>query len=497
MSDVKARIMPNGSAIAIDDIPQGGLFWLRSVILEKVAGGSHLSAFFPIRHNGKTFLVAILASPEEGGVAIGMAPVGDSYPSLTPECPEAHLFEREIYESWNITPKGHPWLKPVRFPADNPGRGPSVADFYRIEGDEIHEVAVGPVHAGVIEPGHFRFQCRGEEVLHLEISLGYQHRGIEKALAGGPDALTLPMLETAAGDTTCGHALAYAMNIEALAGLEVSEEAHRVRAIALELERIANHTGDMGALAGDVGFLPTSSYCGRLRGDILNLTGLICGNRFGRGLIVPGGVSYGIALPMAGIARERLKTAARDIDGAVELMFQQPSVLGRFEGAGIVDRETAYRLGMVGPAARASNLEVDVRSDLPFGAYRDGETWPLRLGERGDVLDRARQRRVEVEDSVNFIAATLCADCNAREKSSKPPPALAGEMLAVSLVEGWRGMVCHVAATDLDGRFTAYKVVDSSFHNWTGLAMALRNQQISDFPLCNKSFNLSYCGHDL
>ncbi|MCD8140540.1 MAG: NADH-quinone oxidoreductase subunit C [Planctomycetaceae bacterium] len=496
MSQPTPRALANPSAVRLDALPRGEFHWLRSTILEQVAGGAHLCSLFPLTLDGETLLVALLNNHEARAVIAAAAPIGAAYPALTPECPEAHLFEREIFETWGITPQGHPWLKPVRF---LPGReasaaGPSVMDFFRVDGEEVHEVAVGPVHAGVIEPGHFRFQCHGEKVMHLEISLGYQHRGIEAALAGGPDIRTRHLLETAAGDTTCGHGLAHAMLMEGFADHDVPAAAHRVRAIGLELERIANHVGDLGALAGDVGFLPTASFCGRLRGDILNLTALICGNRFGRGLIVPGGVRYGIDAATAATARERLAAAMRDIGGAVDLLFRRPSVNARFEGTGSVERITADRLGMVGPAARASGLEADVRVDLPHGVYAERE-FPLRLGEAGDVLARARQRWVEVQDSAELIDALLREDCAAPAPTAVPPPA--PDSLAVALTEGWRGQICHAAVTDAAGRFRVYTITDPSFHNWPGLAMALRGAQISDFPLCNKSFNLSYCGQDL
>ena len=489
-------IVANATAVPLADIPCGKYSWLRGMILEKVAGGAYITALFMFpRPAGGLNLLAALSSPEDGGMALGMCEVTeDSLPSLTPECPEAHMFEREFAEEWGVVPRGHPWLKPVRYTA--PDASPAVTDFFRVEGDQVHEVAVGPVHAGVIEPGHFRFQCHGEKVMHLEIALGFQHRGIEKRLVGGPDKMSRHLLETAAGDTTCGHAMAYAMNVEALAGLEVSDDAHRVRAIGLELERIANHVGDLGALSGDVGYLPTASYCGRLRGDILNITALLCGNRFGRGLVLPGGVGYGIDGEMAGTARTRLDAAMRDIRGAVDLLFASPSVLARFEETGVVDRLTADHLGLVGPAARASGLAVDVRRELPHGAYAKVE-FPLDMGGYGDVLARARQRQMEVETSAKFIASWLEEPCAAIPEDALRTRALRPDSLSVSLVEGWRGELCHVAVTDADGKFAAYKVVDPSFHNWTGLAMALRGQQISDFPLCNKSFNLSYCGHDL
>ncbi|MDD5644753.1 MAG: hypothetical protein PHO00_04835 [bacterium] len=226
-------------------------------------------------------LFAVLAHDTNGKLRIlSSEKTGKEFPSLTPDCVQANMFEREIAEQWDIIPVNHPWLKPVRL--QNPQK-PEM--FLQPHSDEIHEVAVGPVHAGIIEPGHFRFQCSGETVLNLEISLGYQHRGIEKALIGGPGIRSIHYIETSAGDTTIGHTSAYVQALEALSNCNVSARAQALRGIMLELERLANHTGDLGALANDIGYLPTASYCGRIRGDFLNLTALICGNRFGRNMI--------------------------------------------------------------------------------------------------------------------------------------------------------------------------------------------------------------------
>jgi len=358
----------------------------------------------------------------------------------------------------------------------------------------VHEVAVGPVHAGMIEPGHFRFQCHGEIVYHLEIALGYQHRGVERALAGGPDRRAIHYAETLAGDTTVGHATAYCQGHEALAECPVPARAQALRAIALELERIANHTGDLGALGGDVGYLPTASYCGRLRGDFLNLTAMLCGNRFGRGLIRPGGAAFDLDDERAERLAARLEEALRDTTHAVELLWNTPSVLSRFEDTGRLSRKLCLELGLVGPAARASGVGRDVRYDFASGWYSMTHI-PLTVWNTGDVFARAYVRWLEIQRSAAFIRDQLHALPEGPIRTACP--GLRPERLVVSLVEGWRGEICHTVLTDAHGRFEHYKVVDPSFHNWIGLALALRDGRISDFPLCNKSFNLSYCGHDL
>ncbi len=493
------RFLPNGGRIALSDVPVQPLEEFRRLVLEGVRGGARLSALFGSPSGNALQLFAVLAWPEASQLSIVSAIVVDSYPALTPDCPAAHMFERELAEQWGIHPQGHPWLKPVRFQpprrkvtTDTSPCG--VTDYFQVTGAEVHEVAVGPVHAGIIEPGHFRFQCHGEVILHLEISLGYQHRGVERALVGGPDARTPHYLETLAGDTTIGHALAGYRVMEALAGCSVPARAEVLRGVALELERLANHIGDLGALAGDIGFLPTQSFCGRLRGDLLNLTALMCGNRFGRRLLRFGGMGYDLDVETAALLRRRLADAMRDVEAAIGLLWSTPSVLARFEGTGAISRETCVQLGLVGVAARACGLQQDVRSDFPWGIYRLAHI-PAVTWHTGDVFARAFVRGQEIQRSADFISDQLMA------LPVGPVTSRAGRLapkhLAVALVEGWRGEICHAALTDDAGRFALYKVVDPSFHNWYGLAMAMRQQAISDFPLCNKSFNLSYCGHDL
>jgi len=493
MSETFLRLTNPGSA-ALADLPVLSFSEFSSQALRVIRErGGRVSAFFAVPQGAQFRLILVLALDQEGKLLLSATDTGSEYPSLTPDCPQFHWFERELFEQHGIRPQGHPWLKPIRF--NQSQNIPGVTDYFTMSGDAVHEVAVGPVHAGVIEPGHFRFQCLGEDVFSLEISLGYQHRGIEKRLIGGPDKKSIHLLETAAGDSSCSYAGAYCQIIEQLSpGCRVSDRNQALRVVAWELERIANHTGDLGALAGDVAFRPTMAYCGRLRGDFLNMTAALCGNRFGRGLIVPGGFGYEVDQTLCNKLLPWIEKTAYELNNAADLLFNAPTVLDRFENTGTVSAETAREIGLVGVAARASGLQQDVRFCHPYGFYNQ-LPFPLASNNSGDVLGRAQVRMGELIFSM-ITVAHLLEDLPLRGKTPTKYR-LSGNRIAVSLVEAWRGELCHVALTDASGKFSSYKVVDPSFHNWFGLAMALRGEQISHFPVCNKSFNLSYCGHDL
>jgi len=507
MSVSNAISFYNCQAVDVEQVPLVDINKFRDSVIDAVVSGMRIISFFVAPTDGHQLrLFAVLADDDAGNLYALSSIVSDKYPSLTPECTQAHLFEREIAEQWSIVPEGHPWLKPVRFHASyrtgsdtgeckgKDSVGPSVKDFFEVSGEQVHEVAVGPVHAGIIEPGHFRFQCHGEQVLNLEISLGYQHRGIEHALIGGPDKRTLHYMQTLAGDTTIGHTSAYCQLIESLSGDTISPRAQSLRGIALELERLANHTGDLGALAGDIGYLPTFSFCGRIRGDFLNMTALICGSRFGRGLTLPGGIGFDITPTHCEMLAERLSHGLNDTTVAVNLLWNTPSVLSRFEETGTISKQACIELGMVGVPARACGTERDCRFNFPSGIYRFAQIH-VSNWNTGDVFARAYVRWLEIQKSIAFIRDQLEALPEGPVKMDTKP--LAPGKFCVSLVEGWRGEICHVGMTGHDGSLSHYKIVDPSFHNWTGLSIAMRDQQISDFPLCNKSFNLSYCGHDL
>lgn len=485
-------LLANATSLPWAEVPAWPVADFVAATAAELERGARLCAWFGVPEGGFMRLAAVLAFDVNNTLAVARsAPFKGGYPSLTLNQAQAHLFEREVWEQHGVVPTGHPWLKPVR---QINGNAPANGEFFRVDGGEIHEVAVGPIHAGVIEPGHFRFQCAGEEVLHLEIALGYQHRGVEEAMARGPHRATISQMETVAGDSTIAHATAHAGIMEALAGTEAPLRAQWLRAIALELERLANHTGDIGALANDVAFLPASSACGKIRGDFLNLTALLCGNRFGRGLVRPGGCRHDLEPGRAAQLIERLAAALADTEQAVAWFWDAASVRGRFENVGTVFPAQASEIGLVGPAARACGLVRDVRYDHPVGWHRFAQI-PVAVWPSGDIFARARVRSLEIQRSGKYLCEQLAAPADGEICSELALPA--PNTLAVALVEGWRGEVCHVALTDDTGHFRRYKIIDPSFHNWTGLTLALRGTAISDFPICNKSFNLSYCGFDL
>jgi Ni,Fe-hydrogenase III large subunit len=300
--------------------------------------------------------------------------------------------------------------------------------------------------------------------------------------------------EAIAGDTVIGHAEAFCGALEALARSHKSPRAQAIRGIALELERLANHLGDLGAMAGDVAYQPAAAYLGRLRGECLNALMTISGNRYGRGLIRPGGVGFDLPEAMVAELRDRLTRLRQELAPVLDLMFGNASVQARFEGVGVVAWQQCRERGFVGLVARACEVGRDVRHDHPYGVFRFAHV-PVATAWAGDVLARALVRRLEIHRSLDFLIEQLAAlprgaprtDCGALRPNE----------LAVALTEGWRGEIAHVVVTDQAGRVRRHKVVDPSFHNWQALALALPGNQISDFPLCNKSFNLSYAGHDL
>ncbi|MBR2357668.1 MAG: hydrogenase [Lentisphaeria bacterium] len=487
----------NCESVALANIPVLDFADFRDTLKDLINCKNCRVSVFTV-HGGK--LYAVLLDPAKHCFKAGATAVGASYPALTNDIPGVHWFEREIFEQCNVIPENHPWLKPIRFEnSDKPG----VTDYFTMQGNAVHEVAVGPVHAGVIEPGHFRFQCMGEDVYNLEIELGYQHRGVEKMLVDSPAKLRNHLVETTAGDSSIAYALAYDGVISALAETprpDLTERARILRTLALELERIANHVGDIGALAGDVAFLTTSAYCGRIRGDFLNMTAQLCGNRFGRNYVTYDGVEFDLPNHKLAAFRDWFERTVEDFKNAWLIMSDDPGALDRFEGTGTVPNEVMREIGAVGVAARAAGVDLDVRRDLTGIGVYDKLVWKCALKKSGDVIARAKTRRLEIRESIRMVRALLTwleSSNSPVSNNATAPEQFKADSLAVCAVEAWRGEVACAVFTGKAGNMERCKLVDPSFHNWFALALALRGEQISNFPICNKSFNLSYCGHDL
>jgi Ni,Fe-hydrogenase III large subunit len=462
---------------------------------------NHCVNYFGFRLNNNLKLFCCIANDTEGTILISSSeinPDADNYPSFSAHHLSFQIFERELHENFGIKYADHPWLKPVRFPFNRADKNSRIENypFYQIKSEELHEVGVGPIHAGVIEPGHFRFICNGEQILHLEIQLGFQHRGIEHLFLNKKKLLQRTMLaESIAGDSVAGHTTAFVNLWESLCQYQAGDDLQFSRTLALELERIAIHTGGLSAICTDIAYQLGSSVFGRLRTPLINFFQIWCGNRLAKGLIRVGNNHFHFS--------QELKTQLEKLFHEYEPDFNEmwnelktlASVLARLEKTGVVTREQVTSIGAVGMSARASDLKRDIRTSHPHDLYFQLKHQPI-VKRHGDVYSRTQIRNEEIRQSIEFIRKML-ENIPQENKNRKPLSAPQPNSFTLSLVEGWRGEICHCALTDEKGELIQYKIKDPSLHNWLALALAVRNNEISDFPICNKSFDLSYCGHDL
>ncbi len=480
----------NNTKINLADIPVLDIENLRTEV--KALNKRPVAFFGKDWGNGNVRLFVILADDTSGDLYVSSTIFGNlqkSYESFTQDIPSFHIFEREFYEDFGIEPLHHPWLKPVRKNQDD-------YTFFEMQGEEVHQVAVGPIHAGVIEPGHFRFMCNGETVYHLEIMLGYQHKGVEELML---KKHSNQLAESIVGDSVIAYNTAYSQIVETLKDIKISDKAQLIRKLALEMERAAIHIGDLGAIAGDIAYLMGASVFGATRTLVINTMLEFCGSRFGRGFVTVGGVNFDLSDEIMEKAKKTLDKVEKDVDRMVKTMLKNSSVMSRLEKTGTVSTERAMETGLVGMAARASGVPIDSRFDYP-------DKWMEKLNINkkvfngiGDVNSRFKLRYKEIKESLDIIRKIF-----KELKNLKSEPVLTysdndftKDSFAISIVEGWRGEVVHIAMTDDNGKLSRYKIKDPSFNNWFGLALAVRNNGVSDFPLCNKSFNLSYSGNDL
>jgi Ni,Fe-hydrogenase III large subunit len=492
----------NNQAIALNDIPVHSYELFKEINLELMSGNParHCVNYFGYSTGDKITLICCIADDELHQIFISSSLLDRNVEvnSMTAVNHNFEKFEREIHENFGIGFKGHPWLKPVRYAYNRANKDNRIENypFYNVESQELHEVGVGPIHAGIIEPGHFRFICNGEQIMHLEIQLGYQHRGIEQLFLQKQKLLERTTLaENIAGDTVVGHTTAFVNLWESLCGFTPDYSLHYARTLALELERMAIHTGDLSGVCTDMAYQLGSAVYGRLRTPLINFFQEWCGNRLAKGLIRAGKMNYPFSHELSSRLIEVFTAYQPDFDEITRKLFNLPSALGRMEKTGVVSYDEILEIGTVGMAARMNGLNRDIRSSHPHNLYDKLNHHPI-VKHHGDVYSRVQIRKEEVKQSITYIK-DLLSEVPEFKHVDNLVLSPQKEKFVISLVEGWRGEICHCAITDETGRLMMYKIKDPSHHNWMALAQSVRNNDISDFPICNKSFDLSYCGHDL
>jgi Ni,Fe-hydrogenase III large subunit/Ni,Fe-hydrogenase III component G len=464
------------------------------------------------RDLGEEFVVFAAYAATDGLACLRLRVAGDppSYPDVSSGFPAAARMQRALFDLLGVRALGaedtRPWLRhgawpegffPLRRDADG-GRGFSVEqeryEFVTVAGDGVHEIPVGPIHAGIIEPGHFRFSVVGEKVLRLEERLGYVHKGTDKRFEGMPLAQAHRLAGRVSGDSTVAYGWAYAMAVESIAGSEVPARAAWLRALLLERERVGNHLGDLGALGNDAALAFGLAQFSRLREQWLRLNAEVFGHRLLMDRIVPGGVAVD---PDAG-ALARLRSQCDGIEGEVRALRaiydEHAGLQDRFQTTGIVSPELAARLGLAGLAGRASGQARDLRVDLPCPPY--DQLAVRRAGEaRGDVAARVAVRFDEVFESLRLLREITLHLPGGAAHCELPSAPDAG--FGVGWVEGWRGDVLVALEADGSGHVRRCHCHDPSWQNWPLLEHAVIGNIVPDFPLINKSFNLSYSGQDL
>jgi Ni,Fe-hydrogenase III large subunit/Ni,Fe-hydrogenase III component G len=500
-----------GSTISIR-IPRENAAEAATVIMKEFALELSLMVANDRRAELRCFEVYYLfAQSEENWFVQLMAEVPQEDPrffSMATVFYPASRYEREIHDLFGLIPEGHPDLRPLvrhgfwpgayfplrkdsSLPADFIDDG-SPFPFRQVEGEGIYEIPVGPVHAGIIEPGHFRFSCDGETIIDMKERLYFTHKGTEKLFEGREPAQGVELAERISGDTAIGHSLAFCQAVESLGGMAIPLKAAHWRVILLELERLYNHVADFGAIMNDTGYAIAHAHAFRIRERLLRLNKRLTGHRLLRGILQPGGATRDF--PAGLNLCEELKEVHADFEEIVDLCWNNTMVRDRLRGTGMLTDQTARDHGVLGYVARASGIDRDSRRDHPFAAY-GRLNFKVALQSGGDVEARTWVRVEEFRTSIDLIRQAVegMPEGKWMESTVPPPP----WQTAFGWVEGWRGSIVHWIMADGAGKLYRVKIKDPSFVNWRALTFALLKNIVPDFPLCNKSFNLSYSGNDL
>jgi Ni,Fe-hydrogenase III large subunit/Ni,Fe-hydrogenase III component G len=474
---------------------------------------SPIASFFATdeRKSGHGFILhCVFGNPDAGEwlfVETALDGGSPEYATLAKEIYSANLFEREMKEMFGLEPLDNPDVRRLNlhdevwpdgcYPLRKDFLPPVIAAngeyrFRRIEGEGVYEVPVGPVHAGIIGPGHFRFSVAGEPVIHLEVRLGFTHRGVEKLFEGRTAQEAVALAECVSGDAAFAHSLSFCLAAEKLRGCAVPPDARYLRAVFLELERMYNHVADIGGIALDVGFSFPHAYASVMKETLHALNARLTGSRYLKGLNRIGGLTRGLDAEGRQLLIRAVEALSKDMGELKQMLADSVSFMDRVDTTGILSMKVAEDLGVTGVAARASGICRDLRQDFP-GVYAEAGFAPVSRTS-GDAAARLLVRIDEFETSVRLIKY-FAARLGAGPLLSEEKAAVQGA--ALGYVEGWRGPVLYWLQAGADGRIERCKVTDASFHNWQGLAHAVPGNIIPDFPLCNKSFDLSYSGNDL
>ena len=429
------------------------------------------------------------------------------FPSLTPMLPAAAWYEREIHDLFGLKPVGHPDLRPLVLHGPWPaGNYPLRKDYQhnpspaasepkpapmQVQGEGVFEVPVGPIHAGIIEPGHFRFSQAGENVIHLEPTLFFTHRGIEKSVEGLSVEQAIYRIERTCGACSVSHAFSFCQAIESMTGLEIPLRAQYIRVMTAELERLYNHVGDIGNLCAGTGFAVGNSQGGRLKETVMRFNEELTGNRFLRGMIVPGGVAFDVNGELIRLASSMLNSFLPDFNELMDILANHAGFIDRCRKTGILPRQVAAELNVVGPAARASGIDYDLRKNQPYSIY-DRLEFKVPVRRHGDVEDRLWIRAQEIRETVDILKQVVAFLAEEKSEIRTRP------LIPAKRMEGWgwsesaRGSNLHWLMLDDNQKIFRYVIRSASFPNWPAVALAAPGNIIPDFPLINKSFELCY-----